>query len=409
MARRQAVARHDDFLSESDLSPSSGEDDPAAARAPYNAVRDRAPASGSALRRPYRDEDDLVTGSSDAAAPGERRSAAPPILGSSEDESTDEDEEKLIGGGGEERSTTRKKGKKERRRWEMRSGAGAAATTTSEGGNTGYIILAIVVFVAIVCGVGGYYAYSQGMFGGSSDSDTTSGTSAVAGRTTAAATGGAAGATGAEDAATTAATTAHSSAAAASGASSDSASGSASGSASASGASASSAASGSAGSPDDAEYTLETITTTDDDGATQTLTGFESLATEGGSTVTTFIETDAAPTGGAKGDKHSGDAEDASSGVPDAVRGVASAIKSAGASGGGGDDDADEGMPRLDSETLVTTIDGKETTVRGLWKTELIGGSEPTSSFVVMTVGGDKRRRNSPWPAQTAPPVARLL
>ena len=183
---------------------------------------------------------------------------------------------------------------------------------------------------------------------------------------------------------------------------------SASGSASASGASASSAASSGTDTPDDAKYTLETVTTTDDDGATQTLTGFESLATDGGSTVTTFIETDAVPSGGAKGDKHSGDDHEASSGVPDAVQGVVSAIKSAGASGGGGDDDdEDGGMPRLDSETLVTTIDGKETTVRGLWKTELIGGSEPTSSFVVMHVGGEKRRRNSPWPARTAPPALR--
>lgn len=182
---------------------------------------------------------------------------------------------------------------------------------------------------------------------------------------------------------------------------------SASGSASASGASASSAASSGTDSPDDAKYTLETVTTTDADGATQTLTGFESLATDGGSTVTTFIETGAVPSGGAKGDKHSGDAHEASSGVHDAVQGVVSAIKSAGASGGGGDDDEDGGMPRLDSQTLVTTIDGKETTVRGLWKTELIGGSEPTSSFVVMHVGGEKRRRSSPWPARTAPPVLR--
>ncbi|GAA5915206.1 hypothetical protein JCM8208_007708 [Rhodotorula glutinis] len=404
MARRQAVERHDDFLSESDLSPSSGEDDRGAVRAPYNAVRDRAPSSGSALRRPYRDEDELATCSSDGAAASARRSAAPPVLGSSEDESTDEDEEKLIGGGKER--TAAKKGKKEKRRWEMRSGAGAAGTAPPSGGsNTGVIVGAIVVFVVVVCGVGFWYAYKQGMFGDSSDSATTSGTSVVAGRTTGAATGGAAGATGAEDAVTTAGTTAHTSGTAAASASSGSMSGSASGSASASGASASSAASDS---PEDVKYTLETVTTTDDDGATQTLTGFESLATDGGSTVTTFIETDAVPSGGAKGDKHSGDDMGSSSSVRDAVEGVVSAIKSAGASGGGGGDDADEGMPRLDSETLVTTIDGKETTVRGLWKTELVGGSDPTSSFVVMHVGGDRRRRNSLWPAQTAPP-ARLL
>jgi len=130
MARRQAVPRHDDFLSESDLSPSSGQDDPAEARAPYSAVRHRAATSGSGPRRPYRDEDDLATGSSDAAAPGARKSAAPPVVGSSEDESTDEDEEKLIGGG-KERTTTTRKGKKQGRRWEMRSGAGAAATEQS--------------------------------------------------------------------------------------------------------------------------------------------------------------------------------------------------------------------------------------------------------------------------------------
>ena len=129
MARRQAVPRHDDFLSESDLSPSSGEDDPAEARAPYSAVRDRAPTSGSAPRRPYRDEDDLATGSSDAAAPGARRPAAPPVV-TSEDESSDEDEEKLMGGG-KDRATTTRKGKKQGRRWEMRSGAGAAATEQS--------------------------------------------------------------------------------------------------------------------------------------------------------------------------------------------------------------------------------------------------------------------------------------
>lgn len=130
MARRQAVPRHDDFLSESDLSPSSGEDDPAEAHAPYSAVRPSAATSGSAPRRPYRDEDDLATGSSDAAAPGARRPAAPPVVGSSEDESSDEDEEKLIGGG-KERATTTRKGKKQGRRWEMRSGAGAAATEQS--------------------------------------------------------------------------------------------------------------------------------------------------------------------------------------------------------------------------------------------------------------------------------------
>lgn len=64
-------------------------------------------------------------------------------------------------------------------------------------------------------------------------------------------------------------------------------------------------------------------------------------------------------------------------------------------------------MPRLDSETLVTTIDGKETTVRGLWKTELLGGSTPTSSFLVIDAGGEKRRRGLSWPAPTAPPVLR--
>lgn len=82
------------------------------------------------------------------------------------------------------------------------------------------------------------------------------------------------------------------------------------------------------------------------------------------------------------GATESGDATE----LPDIFQTVMSKVKSAGEEN---KDDKETGinndMPRLDSETLVTTIDGKETTVRGLWKTELLGGRprlRPSSSLM---------------------------
>ncbi|GAA6056163.1 hypothetical protein JCM3770_004238 [Rhodotorula araucariae] len=353
MVRRPPVPRHDDFLSESDLSASSNEDaTPARARA----------SPVSSTRRPYLDD----------VARGEEGYAAARALASSSEGSSDEDEEKLIGGGGRPRVAGTQKSKK--RRWEMRSGPGAAAPTTqgttpANDSHVGWIITGIVFFVLLVGCAGAYYAYSQGMFDSSSGSSSTGTTSASASRTTAGASAGM----------TSRATSGASGAASQVSSSSDSddssvsTSGSASLSVSSSSGAKPSASSDGAGT---GAYKLETVTTTDDAGETVTLTGFESLATEGGATFTTIVEADAAPTSGAgAGGHHSTIGED-----------------------GDGDGDGDEG-----DENGLTDKDATETGAHTLPSaTKTLAKTDKD-----MHTESDERRRRAygPWPAPTAPPV----
>lgn len=116
MARQtRQFAREDDFLSESDLSPSSADS------AAEEVVRD------VARREPYRDEP-VRRRSKGRKRDGDRAQVTDESSLTSE---TDEsDEEKLIGVKNVQPSSPKaRKSKKSRRMWEMRSGDGAAAAS----------------------------------------------------------------------------------------------------------------------------------------------------------------------------------------------------------------------------------------------------------------------------------------
>lgn len=108
--RHESLAKHDDFLSESDLSSSSSEEEKRRSHSPGAVYRDN-PSRSSLSRRPTSAREKRSDASSDESV-------------DSEDED-EEDEEKLIGrpaaGGARSVRNGSKKEKKQKRFWEMRS------------------------------------------------------------------------------------------------------------------------------------------------------------------------------------------------------------------------------------------------------------------------------------------------
>lgn len=106
MSRRTPTPRnrHDDFLSESDLSASSSSDDSRSGKRGTSST-------------PYRDQP--VNGSATRLSDTEGKGYSKALPPSSDEESQQEDEEKLIG---QMMADKKKKVKKNKRIWTMRSG-----------------------------------------------------------------------------------------------------------------------------------------------------------------------------------------------------------------------------------------------------------------------------------------------
>ncbi|GAA5998197.1 uncharacterized protein JCM10292_002390 [Rhodotorula paludigena] len=370
MSRRHSV-RHDDFLSESDLSTSSSESD-RDAKVPYRDEDEVAPSTRR--RKAVRDGHGSTDSEDDAASPVKQGYAAPPVLASSDESTEDEDEEKLMGlPRSSSKVKTKGKGKKQKRVWEMRSGPGAPAPgaaggappkvslsfcaspgradTSSVQNNTACIAISIIIVVVVIAaaGIGIYFANKNGMFDD------------ILGSTTSGVSSGAAGSMGSSSGTSA----------------SDSESGAKTG-----------AAGATASGDDEEEGGASLVTTTDEDG--KTITGQMAVITENGSAVTTIVP--------AMGGGSNDDEETASGGhrtkEGEETEEDENATESGGHTGLGG-------LPRLDTDTLVTTIDGKETTLRGAWQQKLVGGV-PSSSFLPMTL--DRRTAIPAAPTITPAP-----
>lgn len=150
------------------------------------------------------------------------------------------------------------------------------------------------------------------------------------------------------------------------------------------------AAGATASGDDEEEGGASLVTTTDEDGTS--ITGQLTVITEDGSAITTIVPA----TGGGVDD--------------DEETGTGGRHTKQGEGETGMDEDATEtgshtglgGFPRLDTDTLVTIINGKETTLRGAWQQTLIGGV-PLSSFLPMTL----ERRTAMPAAPTITPAPR--
>ncbi|KAK4333307.1 Peptidyl-tRNA hydrolase 2 [Rhodotorula toruloides] len=335
--RHESLAKHDDFLSESDLSSSSSEEEKRRSHSPGAVYRDN-PSRSSLSRRPTSAREKRSDASSDESV-------------DSEDED-EEDEEKLIGrpaaGGARSVRNGSKKEKKQKRFWEMRSmDSGQTQPAQAGQSNNGMIVCVIVtVIVLVLLGVGGYFMYKQGMlssiFPDSAASSST--TSPVAGATDAATVPTAGGMTD------TAAITSNTDTAA-TGVTSAATDSSATDSSAASGMSSGASGSASSGASD--------------------ASGSASASASGSGSAS----------GKESGTEHSG--SHTKSGHEDKSK-------------SGDKTNIQSGMPNLFTQTLVTTIDGKPTTQSGYWANDGLqggGGTEFKSHWVPKPTNIERLRR----------------
>lgn len=146
----------------------------------------------------------------------------------------------------------------------------------------------------------------------------------------------------------------------------------------------------------------KTLTTTGSDGSTVTLTGYDSILTDGGSTATTFIQAKATATDGSSGGSTTAE--------PGAETGTGTGMGTA-ETGEGTTKHHETDIATADGRTaaqqftvLVTTVlaSGETTTMSGYWS-EYTDGTAPTSSFLT----AKKRMRRTALPGPTSVPRGR--